>query len=437
MEITGISIDSRSIKEGELFVALKGPRFDGHDFVPDALKKGACGALVERTSLEKKYAVLGGLKNILPVEDTLFALQEMAIAHRRKFTIPVVAVTGSNGKTTTKEMIAAMAKQKGPVLKNEGNLNNHIGVPLTLMNLNERHRAAVLEMGMSAAGEIDVLARIVAPTIGVITNIGPAHLEFFGSLDKIADAKGELLDNLNSDAVAVLNADDAFCEKLRTKFNGPIVTFGMEKDADVRAVRIVPGFDHIDFTITARNESVDVRLRMVGNHNIANALAAAAAALAMGIPLDAVKYGIEDFTPVAMRSEVRNIEGRTVLADYYNANPASMEAAIRTMVSLAAGRNAIAVVGDMLELGSASAEIHRNVGAFAARNGVAFVIMLGDLAKHFGEGARLAGMLPSRTIEARTHEEAAQLAKKLSRPGDVILIKGSRGMKMEKILEAF
>jgi len=437
MDIAGVSIDSRSIREGELFVAIKGDRYDGHDFVPDALKKGACGALVERSALEKKFSVLGGLKNILPVEDTLFALQEMALMHRKKFSIPVVGITGSNGKTTTKEMLANIMKQKGPVLKNEGNLNNHIGVPLTLMKLNEGHRAAVVEMGMSAAGEIDVLARLIAPTIGVITNIGPAHLEFFGSLSKIADAKGELLDNLNGDATAVLNADDPFCEALRKKFSGPTVTFGIEKPADVQAARIIQGADHIDFTITARNATVDVRLRTVGSHNIYNALAAAAAALAMGMPLDAVKYGLNDFTPVAMRSELRDIDGRTVLADCYNANPASVEAAIKTAVSLAAGRKTIVVLGDMLELGTASAEAHREIGRIVAQSGVELVITLGELAIYIGEGARKAGMLVSRTIEARTHAGAAQLVMKLSRPGDVILIKGSRGMKMEKILEAF
>jgi len=187
----------------------------------------------------------------------------------------------------------------------------------------------------------------------------------------------------------------------------------------------------------ARNASVDVRLRMLGNHNVSNALAAAAAALAMGLPLDAVKYGLEEFTPVAMRSEIREVGGRTVLADFYNANPASLEAAIRTMVSLAAGRTAVAVLGDMLELGPGAADAHRGVGAFVARSGVEFLIMLGDLAKHYGEGARGAGMLLSRTIEVRTHEEAAELATRLTRPGDVILIKGSRGMEMEKVLEAF
>jgi UDP-N-acetylmuramoyl-tripeptide--D-alanyl-D-alanine ligase len=336
MEIKGVSIDSRNIKEGELFVALKGDRFDGHDFVPDAIRKGAWGALVDRSALEKRFPSLGGLKNILPVEDTLYALQEMALTHRKKFSIPVVGVTGSNGKTTTKEMLAAILKQNGPVLKNEGNLNNHIGVPLTLMKLNAGHRSAVVEMGMSAAGEIDLLARLVSPTVGVITNIGPAHLEFFGSLDKVAGAKGELLDNLTSNATAVLNADDPFFGSLK-KMPGRIVTFGITNKADVRASQIRQERDSADFTLLADGAPAHVRLRAVGAHNIYNALAAAAAATAMGVPADAVKNGLDDFSPLAGRSEIREIEGRTVLADYYNANPASMDAAISMLTSLSSG----------------------------------------------------------------------------------------------------
>jgi UDP-N-acetylmuramoyl-tripeptide--D-alanyl-D-alanine ligase len=437
MDIKGISIDSRNIKEGELFVALKGDRFDGHDFVPDAIKKGAWGALVDRSSLENRFSHLAGLKNILPVEDTLHALQEMARMHREKFSIPLVGITGSNGKTTTKEMLASILKQKGLVLKNEGNLNNHIGVPLTLMKLNVHHRAAVVEMGMSAPGEITLLARLVNPTVGVITNIGPAHLEFLGSLDKVAEAKGELLDNLKSEAAAVLNADDPYFKVLKNKFSGRILSFGIRNPADVVADAIQQDLHHTDFIMTNSGAAVKVRLRAVGTHNIYNALAAAAAAIAAGATLDAVKYGLNDFVPVAMRSEIREIEGRTVLADCYNANPSSMDAAIRTMVSLTAGKRSIAVLGDMLELGPSSSEAHREIGRTAARSGVDIVVTYGSLAKDIGEGAREAGMPKDRIFNAATHTAAAQLIKKLSRPGDVVLIKGSRGMKMEKILEEF
>jgi len=437
LEIKGVSIDSWTIREGELFVAIKGDRFDGHDFVPAVIQRGAWGALVERTALENKFSVLGGLKNIMPVEDTLTALQEMAYNHRRQFTVPVVGITGSNGKTTTKEMLAGILQQRGPVLKNEGNLNNHIGVPLTLLRLNAGHKAAVVEMGMSAVGEINALARFVGPDIGVITNVGPAHLEFLKSMDLVAQAKGELFNHLKSDGTAVLNADDQYFDVLKKKFSGRVLSFGVDTMCDVRASDIRQEKDFTDFTIRSDGSTVDVRLRAVGKHNIYNALAAAAAALAVGMSLDAVKNGLDDFVPTAMRSEIRQVQGRTVLADCYNANPASMEAALATLISLKSGNKSIAVLGDMLELGETAVYAHRAIGAIAARLGVDLVITLGPLAKELGKGAIDAGMPKDRVLEAGSHAEAAVLLKQLSRPGDTVLIKGSRGMKMEKILEAF
>jgi UDP-N-acetylmuramoyl-tripeptide--D-alanyl-D-alanine ligase len=437
MEIKGISIDSRTIKEGELFVAIKGDRFDGHDFVPEVIKKGAWGALVDRSTLETKYGSLGSLKNIVPVEDTIFTLQEMAHMHREKFAISVVGITGSNGKTTTKEMLAGILKQKGPVHKNEGNLNNHIGVPLTLLKLDRRHRSSVVEMGMSATGEIDTLARLVSPDVGVITNIGPAHLEFLGTMDMVALAKAELLSNLKSDGTAVLNADDRYFTTLRNKCSGRVLSFGIEDEADVRAFDIRQGKDFTDMTIGADGSTVKVRLPAIGRHNIYNALAAAAGAAAVGMSLDAVRYGLEDFSPVAMRSELKQIKGRTVLADYYNANPGSVQAALETLISLRAGRRSVAVLGDMLELGETAADAHREVGRTAARLGVDVIIAMGTLSKHILDGAIEAGMPKDRVIMAGSHAEAAALLKERSRNGDAVLIKGSRGMKMEKILEEF
>jgi len=437
VEIKGVSIDSRNIKEGELFVALKGDRFDGHDFVSDAIKKGAWGALVERTALEHNFSSLGGLKNILPVEDTLYALQEMAHLQRKKHTIPVVGITGSNGKTTTKEMLVSILKQKGPVLKNEGNLNNHIGVPLTLLKMNDSHWAGVIEMGMSAPGEIDTLARLAMPTVGVITNIGPAHLEFLGTMDKVAQAKGELLDNLTSEAVAVLNADDEYFGVLKKKFAGHLMTFGIANKADVSASDMRQEKEYSDMTITAKGARINIRLRAVGTHNAYNALAAAAAAIAMGVPLDAIKFGLDDFMPIAGRSEIKKIEGRTILADYYNANPVSMEAAIKTLASLKSGKKAIAVIGDMLELGATSAEAHREIGRTAARFKIDLLITIGEMATYVEKGAMEAGLKKEQVLGAMSRENAGKLLKQLTHPGDVILIKGSRGMKMEKILEAF
>jgi UDP-N-acetylmuramoyl-tripeptide--D-alanyl-D-alanine ligase len=437
MEIKGVSIDSRTIRANELFVAIKGDRFDGHDFVPEVMKRGAWGALVERTALERRFSGLGGLKNILPVEDPLSALQEMALMHRRNFAVPVVGITGSNGKTTTKEMLARILKQKGPVLKNEGNLNNHIGVPLTLLKLNADHTAAVVEMGMSAPGEIAALARFIGPDVGVITNIGPAHLQFLKSMDRVAQAKGELFDHLKSGGTAVLNADDHYFETLKKKFSGRVLSFGIEKKSDVRASGIRQERNFTDFTIESDDSRANIRLRAVGKHNIYNALAAAGAALAVGMSIDAVKEGLNAFMPVAMRSELKQVNGRTIFADCYNANPASMEAALATLSTLRFGGRVIAVLGDMLELGTAAVDAHRAIGATAARLGVDVVITLGPLAKQMGAGAIEAGMPKDRVLEAGSQAEAAALLTKVSRPGDAVLIKGSRGMKMEKILEAF
>ncbi|HAR46363.1 MAG: hypothetical protein A2X56_04935 [Nitrospirae bacterium GWC2_57_13] len=437
MEIKGISIDSRTIREGELFVALKGPRFDGHDYVAEAMKRGASGAMVERSVLEERYERLGGMHNIIPVEDTLLSLQEMAAMHRKKFTIPVVGITGSNGKTTTKEMLASIFRQRGPVLNNEGNLNNHIGVPLTLMKLDRTHRAAVIEMGMSALGEIELLARLARPDVGVITNIGPAHLEFLVTIDRIAQAKGELLEYMKPGGTAVLNADDPYFGALRAKFSGPAISFGIEQQADVSAADISQGKDYIDFTLRARDNSVPVRLRLVGRHNIYNALAAAAAAIAAEVMIDAVKDGLEAFVPRAMRSELKTIKGRVMLEDCYNANPRSMDAALETLVTLRHGRMTIAVLGDMLELGDAAVEAHRAIGRKAAALGVDLVISVGTLSSHIAEGARAGGMSPERVVSVKTNAEAAALLRERSQEGDAILIKGSRGMKMEKILEDF
>ncbi len=439
MEIKGVSIDSRTIRDGELFVAIKGDRFDGHDFIAEAIRKGAWGAIVDRAAFERNYTSLSGFKNIIPVEDTLSALQEMSAIHRNKFSMPVVGITGSNGKTTTKEMLACILKQKGPVLKNEGNLNNHIGVPLTLLRLNESHKSAVIEMGMSASGEIDSLSRMVKPDVGVITNIGPAHLEFFGSLDMVAEAKAEILLNLKSDDTAVLNADDRYFKMLKARFTGHIITFGLDARADITAGEIRQDKDYTDFTLRTNGSRALVRLRAVGRHNIYNALAAAAAAIAVGVAIDAVKYGLDDFSPISMRSELKDIKGRTVLADYYNANPMSMKAALETLISLKRNsKKTIAVLGDMLELGKAAADAHLDIGRAAGGAGVDILIAYGELStKYIFEGAARAGMPKERIFKAASHSEAAKIIRELSRSGDAILIKGSRGMKMEKILEEF
>lgn len=434
MEIKGISIDSRTVREGELFVAIRGDRFDGHSFVPDAIKKGAWGALVERDALEKGYAVMGGLRNVIPVENTLVALQEMSMMHRKKFPVLLIGVTGSNGKTTTKEMLASILQQAGPVLKTEGNLNNHIGVPLMLLRLGEQHKFAVIEMGMSGVGEIEALTRLAQPSVGVITNIGPAHLQFLGDTGTVAQAKGELLQMMRSDGTAVLNADDRYHAALKARYEGRVLSFAIDQDAGVRAKDIRLERDRTDLTLCSDDRSVPLRLRTVGRHNVYNALAAAAAALAAGLPLETVRSGLEEFRPVAMRSELKDVNGRTILADYYNANPASVKAALETLATLKGGR-AVAVLGDMLELGTEAAVLHREIGQTAARLGIDLLICVGPLGRHIAEGALAGGMARGRIFEAGTTAQAAVLLWEQSRKGDTVLVKGSRGMKMEKVLE--
>lgn len=435
MEIKGVSIDTRTIKEGELFVAIKGDRFDGHDFVAAAIKQGAWGVMVKRSF--RNPDALQGLRNIVPVDDTLISLQELSLMHRKRHMIPVVGITGSNGKTTTKEMTASILGLAGSVLKNEGNLNNHIGVPLTLLKLDRRHRAAVIEMGMSAAGEIALLTRLAAPTVGVITNVGPAHLEFLKSTDNVARAKGELLQMMDTQGTAVLNADDRYYGTLRERFGGTVSSFGVANRADVRARDIRQEREATYFTITTQDSSTAVRLPAVGKHNVLNALAAAAASLAAGATLAAVKTGLEQFRPLVMRSELRTINGRLVFADCYNANPESMRAALETLALLKAGGRAVAVLGDMLELGDVSAEAHREIGRAAARSGVDVLIVVGGSARFLAEGARQGGMAAGSVFEAGSTADAARLLRERSREGDAVLVKGSRGMKMETVLEGF
>lgn len=355
--------------------------------------------------------------------------------HRKKFSLPVIAVTGSNGKTTTKEMLAAILLRNGPVLRSEGNQNNHIGVPLTLLKLTAQHRAAIIEMGMSGLGEIETLARLAQPSVGVITNIGPAHLLFLHDTDTVARAKGELLQMMRPGGTAVLNADDRYFGVLRALSPGRVISFGTGQASDVRAENIRQREDLTEFRLGVPGRSVPVRLRTVGRHNVLNALAAAAAALAVDTQLETVQAGLEDFRPVALRSELREMKGMTILADYYNANPDSVQAALETLASLRSGRRAVAVLGDMLELGGSAGELHREAGAAAARLGVDLLIAVGPLADQIVAGAVGAGMRRDRAFAAATASSAAALLREHAQPGDVVLVKGSRGMKMETVLE--
>jgi len=425
--------DSRTVRRGDLFVALSGPRFDGHQFVAEALRKGAVGALV------RHGFKLPGTALLIAVEEPLRAFQDLARAHRRRCDIPVVAVSGSNGKTTTKDMIAAILAERFITLKTEGNLNNHIGVPQTLLRLTSRHEAAVIEMGISGPGEMARLCEIAEPTHGVLTNIGPTHLETLGDVRAVARAKGEMLDALPADGMAVLNADDVFYDELRARVRGRILSFGFSRRADVRALHVEtqgPSATTLRVGVRERARPFAVRLATAGAHNVANALAAVAAGLAVGVGEGAIRSGLARYRPAGMRSEVRRWRGMTVLNDCYNANPASMRAALRWLTEARGTGRAIAVLGDMLELGGGTTQAHHSIGEEAARLGTDYVLTVGVLAAGIAAGARSAGMPAACVITARDHATAAERLRGILRKGDVVLLKGSRGARMERVLEA-
>ena len=431
-EVVGVCTDSRTARAGELFVALRGGRFDGHDYIGTAIDRGVRVFLAE-----KEWAGQHGVPadaSCIAVADTVRGLGDLAAFHRGRFALPVVAVTGSNGKTTTKEMIAAILATTGPGLKTCGNLNNLIGLPLTLLRLTARDRWAVLEMGMSEPGEIDRLAEIARPDVGVITNAYPAHLESMGSVAAVARAKGELYMRLKAGAWAVYNSDDPLITACPSPEGVVRLGFGLE-GADVRAAGIrSEGRDGLSFTLHLPAGEVPVRLKAYGLHNVANALAAAAAATALGLGPDAIGAGLAEFTPYEKRFNLEEVGGIVLIDDSYNANPASMEAALRTVAGLREECRAVAVLGDMLELGPGSDQAHRAIGKLAA-SCVERLYLLGDMAGTMADGAREGGLKADGVIVAHSHDEIlADLRENLGK-GDYVLVKGSRGMRMEVVAE--
>jgi UDP-N-acetylmuramoyl-tripeptide--D-alanyl-D-alanine ligase len=431
--------DSRLVRTGDLFVAFAGDRFDGHAFVGTALAKGAAVVIVQEDyqlpTLPKRVSepVLIGVK------DTLVAYQQLAAHHRSRFAIPVVAITGSNGKTTTKEMVAAVLARRWRTLKTEGNLNNRIGVPHTLFSLTPRHEAAVIEMGVDQEGQTTRLCEIARPTVGIITNIGPDHLEFFGSMEGSAQAKAELLDKLPLDGAVVLNADDQYFDYLAARAQCRVVSFGLSPKADVRAALSRDGSNDgatFGLILPGRARPITIRLKTHGHHNIQNALAAAAVGYVLGVPGAAIAEGLGRFRPAAMRSQILRCHGLRVINDCYNANPASMQAALRLLAQLGSGKRTIAVLGDMLELGSDAKQLHRTVGVLLAEQGVTQLISCGVLGRELAQGARSAGMAADRIIEVPDAAAAGDTLKAMVRQGDVVLVKASRGMRMEQVVEA-
>ena len=442
--IQRVCTDSRKVRKGDLFVALKGARFDGHQFIDEVFTRGAKGVVLEtlpRNAKVGKPASARAARSdpfVVKVRDSLRAYQDLATFHRSRFDIPVVAVTGSNGKTTTKEMVAKTLSQRWRLRKTAGNMNNRIGLPQTVLGLTAAHHAAVLELGVDAEGQTTRLAEIARPTVGLITNVGNDHLEFFGSVDGSARAKAELLAHLPDDGTVILNADDPYYEFFRRRARCSVVSFGLQDQADVRGSHVQRRGTRTEFrlNVTGRQRSHRLALHVHGTHNVLNALAAIAVGHVLGLSVVKMTTGLRRFRPVAMRSQVSSWRGIRVIQDYYNANPDSMKAAVTLLQEFGAGHRTIAVLGDMLELGPETRSLHGAVGAFIAGSRVSFLIACGEFGRELARGASAEGMPSSRIFEVRRVSDAAPILRKLVEPGDVVLLKASRAMRFECLADA-
>jgi UDP-N-acetylmuramoyl-tripeptide--D-alanyl-D-alanine ligase len=424
----GYSIDSRTIQPGQLFFAVKGERLDGHDFVPQALERGAVAAVVRQNQLIRFPAK----SRLMAVDNTLAALQTLGTAVRRLWAKPLVGITGSSGKTTTKEAIAHLLSQRFRVLKSEGNFNNHFGLPLMLLKLEPEHDIAVIEMGMSHAGEIAALAKIAQPEIGVVTNVAPVHLEFFNSVADIARAKYELVRALPAGGTAILNADDEYVSQFGRDFHGKVVLYGINRPADVRAENIeARGKFGSRFDVVVDSWRESAILNLVGTHNIHNALAAVAVALERGLTPSEAVTGLASLEPADKRGQVVQIGNITVINDCYNSNPKALDAMVDTLATMPAARR-IVVAGEMLELGPRAEDMHRCSGRHIAEKEIDVLLGVRGLAQQMVEAARAAGMA-AEFVE--TPEQAGEWLARETRDGDIVLLKASRGVKLEKALE--
>ena len=429
VEFEGISTDSRTVQPGDLFVPLRGELYDGHDYLTQAIQRGAAACLSEE--------MVGGLLvPVVKVADTLKALGDLAAAVRRQFAGPVIGITGTSGKTTCKEMLAAILECNGPGLKSAGNFNNLIGVPLTLFELKPEHRWAVVEMGMSARGEIARLAEIASPNIGLITNVGAGHLENFEEISGVARAKGELFISLPPDGVALINADDQEVNQLPVANGVRKVLFGISSDAAVRADKISAKNGTVEFDLSIAGAVQRVVLPLPGRHNVSNALGAAAAATVLGVGIQEIAAGLAAFKPCPGRMELLELPGDIViLEDSYNANPLSVRAALDALHDLGSLGRRIAVLADMLELGSSAPELHHQIGTIAAER-TDLLFTYGVLAKEIARGAMDAGLPAEKVFAADSHDELTARLLELLQAGDRILVKGSRSMRMEKVTAA-
>ncbi|MBI3895268.1 MAG: UDP-N-acetylmuramoyl-tripeptide--D-alanyl-D-alanine ligase [Acidobacteria bacterium] len=456
LRVRGYSIDSRTLQPGDLFFALPGKRVDGHEFVSAALAAGASAAVVEASRQAEFPALLRS--KLLAVPEPLSALQKLAAAVRRRWGGLVIAVTGSTGKTTTKQMIAALLETRFRVIQNEGNLNNHIGLPLSLLRLDPAAEVGVFELAMSAPGEIRFLANLAAPDLVVVTNVAPVHLEFFPDVEAIARAKFELIETLGEQAWAVLNADDPRVSAFGARIPGRVLYFGMTHSAHFRAQGLTPnstgGFlftlppqpycaqplgviwkGKLPPAVPAAEELFETRfhLCLLGRHNVLNLLAALAACYALGIPPSSLTAAVDRLRPAPLRGEVvRLANGALVVNDCYNSNPEALEAALAAVASLPAQRR-IAVLGGMMELGPTSETLHYRCGQRVGELGFQFLIAIGEAARPLAEGARGAGLHPENLMHLNSPEEAGAQLREMLQPGDVVLLKASRSVRLEKV----
>lgn len=431
--IIGVSTDSRSLRPGELYLPLQGKNFDGHQFVNDALAHGAAAALSTRQALQR---VPSDPQRTILVDDTLSSYHRLAAYYRRKFTLGVVGITGSFGKTTTKDLMAALLSTHFPnVLKTSANLNNEFGVPQTILKIDSSTGAAVIEMAMRGREQIRPLARIAQPQVGIVTNVGEAHLELLGSLEAICDAKAELLDEMGTDSCAVLPRDSQWFDRLVGHARGRVISFGFDPRSDVRVVEAIPqGVAAQRVRIDVQGTMLTLHLPLPGPHNACNLAACIAGARILGIPMSR----LEDFPQFLETSGRRNemvlaAGGWHIMNDAYNAGPSSMKAALNTLAAFPVHGRRAAVLADMLELGPRAAEFHRDVGAHAAGI-VDYLVTLGELGRTLSDAARAAGMPANAVMHVDDRATAARAIEAWARPGDVVLVKASRGMQLDEVV---
>jgi UDP-N-acetylmuramoyl-tripeptide--D-alanyl-D-alanine ligase len=445
--ISQVVIDSRQATPGSLFVALPGEHVDGHDYVADAFKRGAVAALVHRTldiecrtldvterSVASQTTEPMTFPMCIKVVDSLKALQKVATYWRARFNPRVVGITGSVGKSSTKELTWAVLRQRFHTLKNAGNLNNEIGLPLTLLDLDESHERVVLEMGMYNLGEISELCAIAAPHVGVVTNVGPTHLERLGSIEHIAQAKAELVQALPPDGVAILNQDDPFVRLMAQQTRARVFTYGLTPEADLWASNVISeGLEGIRFVLHYQGEAIHVKVPLLGHHSVHTALRATAVALIEEMTWHEIMAGLQDSSVQLRLVSVPGVNGSILLDDTYNASPVSTIAALNLLDDLSGRR--IAVLGDMAELGDQEEEGHRRVGCRAADT-IDLLITVGPRAHMIANEARACGLAPDAVIEVETNDEAIASLRQVVQPGDIVLVKGSRSMAMEEIVAA-